>query len=406
MPVFASAAARALQRFEPGRLGLFSGTFLIAFTLLSFEVSTVRTITFTLGPSFVYFAIALAMLGLSAAGSLLSVIDLEPLRRRREQLLFWTCLAIALLLLATHLLAASEKADHNAAVEAAGRIGGVTAIAKELVTLGLSEALTIGAVLSLPYFLFGALLAFLFATTGQDIYGRLYAADLIGAAIGSIAAIVAMETTGYAASVTAPSVVAALAGTAYVARHSRRLALFGLASALVLAVLPAIDKYAEAIEPPADRHYLARDYHYERELREVWRGWNSYSRVGAIDYLDDRHYRYDQMSLNNGDGIATLYTYDPDDGVAERHLAAVPALLLDPPRDALVFLAGAGADLLSLHENAPDYTRAIGVELNSMLVEGALDMPRYRLRELLAHDNVTLEIAEGLVALGVGLLVD
>ena len=395
MPVFISAVARAFQVTGSGRAGLFGGTFLIALALLSFEVSTVRTINFAVGPSFIYFAIALAMLGLSAAGSLLSVVDLEPLRQRRERVLFWTCLAIALLLLATHLLAASEKADHNAAVEAAGRIGGIAEIARELVMLGLLDALTIGAVLSLPYFLFGALLAFLFATTGQDIYGRLYAADLIGAAVGCIAAIVAMETTGYAASVTAPSIVAALAGSAYVASRDRRLAMLGLASAAVLALLPAFDRYAEAIEPPADRHYLARDYDYERDLREIWRGWNSYSRVGVIDYLDDRRYRYDQMSLNNGDGIATLYTYDPDDDVAERHPAAVPALLLDPPRDALVFLAGAGADLLSFHENAPDYTRVTGVELNGMLVEGALDLPRYRLRELLAHDNVTLEIAEG-----------
>lgn len=383
------------QRMEPGRLGLYAGTFLIALALLSFEVSTVRTINFTIGPSFIYFAIALAMLGLSAAGSLLSLIDLEPLRQRRERVLFWTCLAIALLLIATHFLAASEKADHNAAVEAAGRIGGIEAIARELVDLGVSGALTIGALLSLPYFLFGALLAFLFATTGQDIYGRLYAADLVGAAIGCIAAIVAMETTSYAASVTAPSVVAVLAGTAYVARSDRRLALVGLASALVLAVLPAIGVYASAVEPPADRHYLARDYDYERELRDTWHGWNSYSRVGAIDYLDDSRYRYDQMSLNNGDGIATLYTYDPGGGAEERHLAAVPALLLDPPLDALVFLAGVGADLLSFHQNAPDYTRVTGVELNGMMVDGALGMPRYRLRELLANDNVTLEVAEG-----------
>lgn len=52
------------------------GTFLIAFALLSFELTTVRTINFTVGPSYIFTAIALALLGLSAAGSLVSLIDL------------------------------------------------------------------------------------------------------------------------------------------------------------------------------------------------------------------------------------------------------------------------------------------------------------------------------------------
>ncbi len=45
------------------------GTFLISFALLSFEITTIRTINFVVGPSYIYSAIALAMLGLSAAGT-------------------------------------------------------------------------------------------------------------------------------------------------------------------------------------------------------------------------------------------------------------------------------------------------------------------------------------------------
>jgi hypothetical protein len=190
------------------------GTFLISFALLSFEITTVRTINFTVGPSYIYCAIALAMLGLSAAGSFLSLVDLRSLPVGRERILFWTCLAIAALLVASHFMAADTKAYLNEVIERAGRAGdpGVRAalanIVRALLAESLPSAIRIGLVLSLPYFLFGGLLAYLFATSERKAYGRLYAADLIGAALGCIGAIVVMEVSDYALSVTAPAVVA------------------------------------------------------------------------------------------------------------------------------------------------------------------------------------------------------
>ena len=50
-------------------ISVLCGTFLISFALLSFEITTIRTINFVVGPSYIYSAIALAMLGLSAAGT-------------------------------------------------------------------------------------------------------------------------------------------------------------------------------------------------------------------------------------------------------------------------------------------------------------------------------------------------
>ena len=134
---------------------IFAGTFLIAFSLLSFEVSTVRTISFAVGPSFIYFAIALAMLGLSAAGSILSLVDLKRLTPHRTQILFWSSLGIVALLLATHFVTAEAKADLNAVLAEAGRRGGTELLVRTLVLRSLVSALQIGVLLSLPYFLFG-----------------------------------------------------------------------------------------------------------------------------------------------------------------------------------------------------------------------------------------------------------
>ncbi len=378
----------------------FAGTFLIAFSLLSFEVSTVRTISFAVGPSFIYFAVALAMLGLSAAGSILSLVDLKRWAAKRPGILFWSSLGIVALLLATHLFTADAKQHLNTVLEAAGRSGGTQLVVRTLVLQSLASAVKIGLLLSLPYFLFGALLAFLFATTPAKTYGRLYAADLIGAAAGCLGAVLVMETTGYAASVTFPAAVAGLAAAAYAAGSSRRMALGGLAVTVVLCLLPLSERYAAAIEPAADPNYLIRDYGYQRSVSELWRGWNSYTRVGAISVPDETGGAgHVVMSLSNGDGMAWLLPHRSDPDPPTRHWPALPALMRGAPQDALVMFAGIGADLMVLYENAPQHTRATGVEMNRTLVEGALALEQFGAADLLARDAVRLEIAEGRVFL-------
>lgn len=400
MPDLLQRIARSPSAGANGLRWTYAGTFLIAFSLLAFEISTVRTINFTVGPSFIYFAIALAMLGLSAAGSILSLFDLRRLASRRAEILFWASLGIVILLLATHFFAAESKGHLNTVLEQAGRSGGTQAVVRTLAVRSLASALQIGLLLSLPYFLFGALLSFLFATSAGQAYGRLYAADLIGAAAGCLSAILVMESTGYAFSVTFPAAIAALAAAAFAAATHRRLALGGLAAAALLCLLPLVEHYAEAIEPPADPNYLIRDYDYGETVTERWRGWNSYTRVGAIDQYDaEGRVRQAILSLSNGDGMAWLLPYRPDRAEPSRYWPAMPALFRGAPEDALVMFAGAGADLMTLFEAAPGRTRVTGVELNRTLVEGAMALTEFGAADLLAHDTVRLEVSEGRVFL-------
>ena len=381
------------------RISLFAGTFLVAFALLAFEINTVRTINFAVGPSLIYLAIALAMLGLSGASSLLSLFDIRTLPVRREILLFWLCVAIAALLVHAHFLAADQKAILNAVVAEAGRNDGLKGVLVAGIGYGLKTAFVVGLGLSLPYFLFGALLALLFTTTDAGLYGRLYASDLIGAAVGCVAAILVMETTDYALSVTVPAVVVLLAAAAYVWPARRMLAAAGILAAVALGLLPRADWYAERIEPPVNANYLARDYHYQENIREVWRDWNSYTRVGAVVWDGANARPYAMMSLANGDGMAWVWPYDPDAGKALSHLATRPAMLLDPPANALVMFAGAGADLMSLHQFGNGATRITGVELNAELVAGARGLDGYGVPELLGEPMIDLQIAEGRVFL-------
>ena len=374
----------------------YCGTFLICFALLAFEISTVRTISFAIGPSFIYIAIAIAMLGLTSAGSILCVTDLSAIKIPRERILFWCCIAIALLLVSSHFMVASTKFELNELVEEAGRSGGIGNIVRTLIVNGFPAAGKIGLFLCLPYFLFGGLLAYLFATTEGAVYGRLYAADLIGAAAGCVGAVVAMEMTDYALSVTVPAIVAALAASAYAMPLRLKSAFGGLVVAGALLMMTGMAWFEKAIEPASDPNYLVRDYEYQKDVFETWHRWNSYTRVGAVSSHDNQ-LPYTVLSLANGDGMAGLWHYDPNRAAPLVHKPAIPALLLDAPDDALVLFAGAGADLMSLHEHGAK--RVVGVELNETLVDGGFALAEHGLEDFLANSSVNLEVAEGRVFL-------
>lgn len=373
------------------------GTFLIAFALLSFELTTVRTINFTVGPSYIFTAIALALLGLSAAGSLISLIDVQSIKAPRGQIFWFGCVCIAALLIFSNFLAVDVKASLNFAIENAGRSTGFSGAVGVFFVNGFFASILIGLALSLPYFLFGCLFSYLFATSDRATYGTYYAADLIGAAIGSVAAVIIMETTNYAVSVTAPAIVALLAAAAFAVSWNYRWAIAGLAGAIVLGAVSSTSWYADNIEPAADPHFQVRDYGYERNIVEVWRAWNSFTRVGAVSDLDNSKAPV-IMSLGNGEGMAFLIPHEPDRARPLRHPPTVPAMLFDnPPETALVMFAGVGADLMSLRENGAG--RVTGVELNRTLVDGALGMPEFGLAQVLADNSVTLEVSEGRVFL-------
>jgi hypothetical protein len=399
--LFAEPRALKLIRssFEAaGGCSLVVGTFLLAFAFVSFEITTIRTINFVLGPGYIYFAIAIAMLGFSAAGSILSLADLKFDRASRDLLLVLICVGAAALILLAHFLTSEAKQELNAAVRAAGLKNGFVGAVSTTAAGGLVTALRTGLVLSLPYFSIGAGLSLLFATVRSRSYGLLYAADLIGAAAGCIVAILIMEVAGYAFSATLPAIAAVIAAAAFAISVNMRLVLVGLGLASSLLILPFADFYSKAIEPPADPHYLVRDYRFKQDVRELWRGWNSYTRVGAIESRDGDH-TFAIMSLGNGEGMAWLMPFPPPNGEARRHMPALIARLLGTPNKVLVLMAGAGADLLSLHELGGGKTEATGIELNATLVKGARALHGFGLDRLLDHKQLDLKVSEGRVYL-------
>ena len=146
---------------------------------------------------------------------------------------------------------------------------------------------------------------------------------LIGAALGSIAAIMFMEWTSYAYSVTAPSIVALLAATAFAMAWKIRWAVMSLAAATIVGIVASMAWYADAVEPKSDPHFQVRDYGYERSIVEVWHDWNSFTRVGALRDLDDPDAPVIGIVQVGTQAHADRYTYLPLVGL---HWAVVEGL--------------------------------------------------------------------------------
>ena len=373
------------------RAGALAGTFLICCALLAFEVSSLRTINFAIGPSYIFVAISLAMLGLTAAGSLMSRFDLQAVRLPTAAVLAVACALIAVLILGVHVYIAAAKDVINAEIRAAGLAGGNERIFQYLLVQGPLQAARVGLALTLPYFLFGALLSFLFARARSGDYAPLYAADLFGAAFGCVAIVILMETTGYAVSVTAPALCALLAACAYAWPLSRRAALAGLLVTGLAGMVSTTQGWRDLVEPGADPNYLVRDYAMTTDQVERWTGWNSFTRVAAIERAEWPD-RFAVLSLANGDGMAFLLPFEPEAAEPVVHTPVIPALITGPAQSALVIFAGAGADLLSLRAHGIE--RVVGVELNGRLVEAGHALTAYDLDGFLAQDGVDLHVEE------------
>lgn len=374
---------------------LYLGTFLLCLALLAFEILSVRTLSFVLGSGYIYFAIALAMLGLSASASLMSLKTFTPSREGQRATLLVACLVLAGTLIATYWSAADIKAEITEAYRAAGSAGGFDAVIVATIQESFGAAVRLGLSLSLPYFAFGFILTFLFTTTPREIYARLYFADLVGGALGCVLAFFAMEMLGFVSAMLMPVALAVTAGAVFAWGGGKRVALPGLAVAILFGGLAASPMVTASFEPPPGLNIMARDYGFKSEISERWRGWNSFSRVSAIFWPERPPRTPGVMALGNGEGHANLVAYGDGEIDDWFYPPAKLAASLGAPEDALVIFAGAGADMIALDAYANGKSRITGVELNHTLVDGAMSLSDLNLRAFFARPEMTLVKAEG-----------
>jgi hypothetical protein len=372
------------------------GVFCLCFALLAFEIISVRALSYILGSGYIYFVLALAMLGLSAAGSLLSIRPVIFTPEGAGRWLAISSMLVALSMLVANVATVSLGATYDAILEAAGHENGRAGVAFAMITDTLPTAVKLACALGLPYFGAGLVLSALFANSSSKSYGRLYAADLVGAAAGCLSAVLVMEFATYAASVAMPIIAALIGGCSFAMRRpgTMLLKVVSAGAVLVVVILVSTPLMGE-LEPSGSLHITARDYRGNQTVNEPWRRWNSFTRVSSIDFGPPGAPTRSVMALASGDGHATLVPYDPGHEDRVGYFPADVLLSLGQMDDALVLFAGAGADMQRIYWESRGHTDVTGVELNRTLVDGALARKKFHLSEFFALSNVHMAVEEG-----------
>src|SRR3970040_361369 len=327
-PAPEAALTVPLWRLVPG-VGLLSAA------MLGLEMLAIRWISILYYPLAAYIVIALALMGLGISGGVLAVLGDRRLLTARQASIF-------------------------AALFSASTIGAMAfawaAPASPWLAVGLIPGL------ALPFFFAGLALATLFATRSTRV-SQVYFADLLGAGVGAVVTMLALEWTdgirlGWL-----------LAGAGVIAAAllapSRGLRIGFACGAVALTLLAFTAPIPFGISPVAPKE-LARAL--QREGAPAWESsqWNPLARIDVVSFGDDRldpalplEYK---LVTQDGGAPSLLIRPDPTLGrLGEQTIFGIPFWIL-PQADVLIIGLGGGPDLLAALEYDP--RRVDVVEVN------------------------------------------
>jgi hypothetical protein len=328
--------------------------FAASFASLAYELALIRLLSITLWYHFAFMVVSIAMLGIGASGTLLSVVPrLKDVRHVPAYVLL-----LALAIPASYL--------------AAGRIPFDPARLSwdwmQLVFIGIFAV-----VLSVPFLFFGLAVSATYAALTQSA-GAVYAADLLGAGAGSIALFGLLYTGGPERTIFIMSMVAACAallrgGTAV--RYAS--ALLVSIDMLLLLTQPAFIRPVMSAYKPLP---FALTYPGAKTLETRY---SPYSRIDvfnspavrfapglSLTYLDPLPIQTG-VAVDGGDIHAITHAGDPSRMKFIDHLPSALPYLPGRPRDVLVLEPKGG---LSLHQAIRSGARRIvSVESNPLLQE-------------------------------------
>lgn len=343
-----------------GRAGI-AGLAAVSLATLAFEILLTRILSATVWYHFAFLAISVAMFGMTG-GALW--VHLRPdafcdVRRALARYSLGAGLAMPVALLVHLSIPVVE--DGSAAT-----LFGV--------------ALTFLA-FAAPFFCAGVVVCLALSRFPLQV-NRLYAADLLGAAIGCLLVIGILRVFDGPSAVLAAASIAVLGAMAFAAEAAERRRLLGLASLAVLFVAATL---AHASLARAGRPFIRLLWvKGQLESKPLYERWNAYSRIAVAPYLADRPTAPFGWGLSSAcpdaapirqlelriDGMAgTVLTAFDGDLAPLRYLACDVTNVAHPLRpgsSVLVIGAGGGRDVLSaLMFRQP---RVVAVELNDEIL--------------------------------------
>lgn len=332
------------------RIALGLGVALLSAGVLKVELLLTRLFSVVLYYHFAFMGVAVALLGMGAGGLLVY------LNRRRfppERLAAW--LTGLGLLLTTGILLTLILILH-------------TQLGLELYLTDLLRPLFIFGLASVPFFFAGAMLSLVLWHFSESVH-RIYFYDLVGAAIGSIAVLPALEWLGAPRAMLLAALLAAgstvLLGLATGASRSLRAA--GLGSVLVVALLLGLNVRSNWL-----------DLRYAKGIStrvELYARWNAISRVCV-------HREGGSVVIKiDCDAATQIATYDFAKGVpaeVKREFSRggeALAYVLRPGAKTLIIGSGGGVDVARALAHGSQ--RVVAVEINPLIAEDLM-LGRFR----------------------------
>ncbi|MBY0359390.1 MAG: hypothetical protein K2W82_15415 [Candidatus Obscuribacterales bacterium] len=321
---------------------IYLGLFFIALATLMYELLLTRIFSVTMYYHFAFMAVSTAMFGMTLGAMLLYVFpalqETEGLFARASKLSLFCALSVVVSLF----LHIALPPGNNPILQS------------------LSTAFTYACV-SVPFIFGGMLISLLFKSYNEKI-GRLYAADLCGAAAGCLLLVTSLNLLDGFSAVLFVAFWACVAASCFATSCPRQFRLAVYCTTLALGVCTLAHSYLFNNDlPGAVRIYWVKGEYVEKPLYEKW---NSFSRVTVWgDLTKPLHFYYPGISsayrfthpskgLNleiDGCARTTMVGFDGDYSKLDflRYNASNLVYQLKKNADVLIIGSGGGYDLVS-----------------------------------------------------------
>jgi hypothetical protein len=233
------------------------GLFFVALATVMYEIVLTRIFSVTMWYHFAFVAISIAMFGMTVGAIIVYLRPAFFTQARVTEHLAWSAVLFAVSAVVSFLISIFVPFDGDMSVSG-------------VASTGLTYAM-----IAVPFVFSGVCVALALTKFPRRV-GKLYAADLIGAAVGCLLVIVTLNITDGPTAVIVVGSLAGVAAALFAARARLRLRQLTVAVALLLAAFAALHTVLVREQSPLIRLQWVKG---RAEPRPLYEKWNSFSRL-------------------------------------------------------------------------------------------------------------------------------
>lgn len=345
---------------------IYPSLFFLSATGLAVEVSLIRLFSFLFAQSWVYIVISLSVSGIGFGAVIVYYLG----RRRALRVLRWTPAIPAVMALALF----SVNAFGSALIPSLVATFGI------FVALGMTQV-------------------HIFRNAGRSI-SRIYAADLLGAATGSLMVFVLLNVFGTPATIliVVATMGLSIAGALVATGHACRWTVVALAGSVVLAAGGIVPSMSDGLMPTEEWRKELSAMLEEPGAEIIETRWSAF---GRVDVVQTENPTFRTMFIDGGAGTKIIsmpngrVTRDIAETLLYQYMGGLPMLAIDSENRhrAAVVGAGGGIDVVTLL--IAGFRSIDAIEINPDFIDLVRAQEEYAGPIYRDHERVTVYEAEG-----------